>query len=287
MKVMVTGACGQLATELKRTVPAEVRLESLSIDQLCVTDRLEVLQVVEKADPDVVINAAAYTAVDKAEEEEPLATRINGDGPRHLAEAVAGTQSRLVHVSTDFVFDGTLSRPYRTDDATNPISAYGRSKLAGELAVRQVLGSEALVVRSSWVYASHGKNFLGTMLRLMSERGRVGVVADQVGSPTWARTLASGIWNLVLQEASGTHHLTDAGVASWFDFAVAIRELGVARGLLDETVVVDPIRTVDYPTPAARPSYGVMDKTDTFNLLGGSTPHWRSALACCMDELKS
>ena len=287
MKVLVTGAGGQLATELERTTPHEVRLEALSIEQLCVTDRAQVLETVQAARPDVVINAAAYTAVDKAEEEESLATRINGDGPRHLAEAVAEHSGRLVHVSTDFVFDGKASHPRRPEDITNPLSAYGRSKLAGEIAVREVLGSDALVVRTAWVYAAHGSNFVRTMLRLMSERGEVDVVADQLGSPTWARTLATSIWRMVELDARGTHHLTDAGVASWYDFAVAIRDLGQQNGMLENGISVRPIRTEDYPTPAARPLYGVMDKTDTFNLLGGPTPHWRSALANCIDEMNT
>ena len=287
MKVLVTGAGGQLATELERTVPGGVELEALSIEQLCVTDREDVLRTVGAARPDVLINAAAYTAVDKAEEEEALATRINGDGPRHLAEAAAEHGSRLVHISTDFVFDGKASRPWRPDDAAKPISAYGRSKLAGEIAVRQLLGRDVLVVRTAWVYAAHGSNFVRTMLRLMADRGEIGVVADQLGTPTWARTLATSIWKMVELDARGTHHLTDAGVASWYDFAVAIRDIGVLKGMLPNTVKVRPIRTEDYPTPAARPSYGVMDKTDTFSLLGGPTPHWRSALADCLDEMNT
>ncbi len=278
MTTLVTGAGGQLATALARRQD----VVALAASDLDITDRDQVHVCLCEVRPQLVINAAAYTAVDRAESEPNRAFAVNRDGVRHLAEACLKTDARLVHVSTDFVFDGTASHPIPPDAATRPLSVYGQSKLEGEVACREILGDKSLIVRTAWVYAAGHPNFVTTMLRLMQERDELGVVADQLGTPTWAETLAQGILDLVELGANGVHHLTDAGVASWYDFAVAIEELGRAYSLLDRPCRIRPIRTADYPTPATRPSYGVLDKTATFNLLGRVTPHWRESLGTCL-----
>lgn len=284
MKVLVSGKGGQLATELERTLPSGFQLVALSSEQLDITDRSAVLDRMSAENPDLIINAAAYTMVDKAETDEELATMVNGAGPGNLAQAANDVGSRFVHVSTDFVFNGRNHRPYLVNDQPDPVSAYGRSKLAGEQIVQRILGNRALVVRTAWVYASHGGNFIRTMLRLMSERDEISVVADQVGSPTWARTLAASIWKLCEADVTGMHHVTDSGVCSWYDLAVAIRDLGVGKGLLNGATV-RPIRTEDYPVPAPRPAYSVLDKTVTAKAIGEDFPHWRASLDQCLDEI--
>ena len=277
MKALVTGAGGQLATELLAAPPRGWTVEALSEVELDIRDLAAVRAAVTTSAPDVVLNAAAYTAVDKAESDSELAYAVNRDGAANLALAATQAGARFAHVSTDFVFDGAASRPYRPDDATGPLGVYGASKLAGETAVLEH-APQALILRTAWVYSPHGGNFLKTMLRLMAERGEVRVVADQVGTPTSATTLAAALWGLAVAGEIGLHHHTDAGVASWYDFAQAIGEDGHAAGLLAATPRVIPIRTEDYPTPARRPAYRVLDKTSTWEALGGPFPHWRAAL---------
>lgn len=280
MKMLVTGGGGQLASAMALR-PNTVVYAAFELD---ITSTDQVQAVLESERPDVVVNAAAYTAVDKAESETELAFAVNRDGVRHLAEACDRLDATLVHVSTDFVFDGTASTPIPPHAEARPISAYGRSKWEGEVACREMLGDRALIVRTAWVYAAGHANFVATMLRLMRSRSELGVVADQIGTPTWATTLADAIVRLVELEARGTHHLTDAGVASWYDFAVAIERIGRHRGLLDRPCSIRPIRTADYPTPAMRPAYGVLDKTQTFQALGEPTPHWEVSLESCLAD---
>ena len=235
--------------------------------------------------PTVIINAAAYTAVDKAESEPEVAQRINAEGPRHLAAAAREFGARLVHISTDFVFDGAASAPYRPDAATNPLSIYGRSKRDGERAVLETLPERAAIVRTAWVYAASGGNFVRTMLRIMRANGAVRVVADQVGTPTAARFLAEALWRIADNpEIRGIHHWTDAGVASWYDFAVAIAEEGAELGIVPPDVTVTPITTADYPTPARRPSYSVLDKRSLASY-GLSPSHWRKRLRAVLKEI--
>ena len=284
MKAVVTGAGGQLARELERTTPHEVELVSLSIEDLDITDQASVAKRIAMESPDVLINAAGYTAVDKAEEEEELAMLVNRDGVRYLALAANTSGAKFVHVSTDFVFDGMNSTPYEPNHTPNPLSAYGRSKLAGEVEVQEVCGEHGLVVRTAWLYSSHGVNFFQTMLRLMKQGGLVRVVDDQVGTPTWAHTLASSIWSLHASGAGGIYHVTDSGMASWYEFAVAIRDLAVEKGVL-QGAEVTPIRTEEYPTPAHRPGYSVLDCSASSRVVGKPTPHWRTSLAMCLDEL--
>lgn len=273
MKVVITGASGQLGRELAHTVPSDHSVALLSSADCDVGDADAVRAMLVRMEPDVVINAAAYTAVDKAESEPGLAARVNTQGPAHLATG----KHRLLHVSTDFVFDGAKGSAYLPNDTPNPLSVYGNTKLSGEAPVL-ALGFRGLVMRTSWVYSSEGNNFVKTMLRLMQSRPEIGVVADQIGAPTWARDLARALWRSVdLPELCGLHHWHDAGVASWYDFATAIAEEGRALGLLDKPVQIKPIKTADYPTPARRPAFSLLDCTETWKALG-TPPHWRAQL---------
>ncbi|KPK53106.1 MAG: dTDP-4-dehydrorhamnose reductase [Thiotrichales bacterium SG8_50] len=278
MKILLTGAGGQLGREMHRTVPEAHELIALSSTELNVTDAVQIDRALAIHEPAVVLNAAGYTAVDRAETERERAQAVNGEGPGLLAQASVARGIRLIHVSTDFVFDGKKGSPYLPDDSPNPLGVYGETKLAGERAA-MAADSGVLVVRTAWLYSGHGQNFVNTMLRLMRERSSVGVVADQVGTPTWARGLARALWRAVdLPQMQGIHHWTDAGVASWYDFAVAIQEEAQAWGLLDRAIPIRPIRTQDFPTPARRPAYSVLDKTATWGELGITPPHWRVAL---------
>ncbi|WP_448586841.1 dTDP-4-dehydrorhamnose reductase [Thermaurantiacus sp.] len=283
MRVLLTGASGQLGRALAATRPAETTLIACTRADLDIGEAGAVARVVAEVRPDALINAAAYTAVDRAESNLEEAMRVNGHAPGWLAAAASRLGAAFVQVSTDFVFDGSAPVPYPPDARPAPLGAYGRTKLAGEEAVRAAHPSP-LIVRTAWVYAAEGQNFLQTMLRLMAERGEVRVVADQVGTPTHAASLARALWGFLGAGATGVFHWTDAGVASWYDFAVAIAEEAHARGLLPREVAVRPIRTIDYPTPARRPAWSVLDKTAAFALLGPAR-HWRAELRSALDQL--
>ncbi|HSF12904.1 MAG TPA: dTDP-4-dehydrorhamnose reductase, partial [Erythrobacter sp.] len=230
--------------------------------------------------PDVIINAAAYTAVDKAESEEALARAINSVAVATMVEAMAGTGGRVVHVSTDYVFDGHSAQPYVTLAERNPQSVYGRTKAEGEDHLR----AEDLLVRTAWVYEVGGANFVRTMIRLMNERDELSVVADQTGAPTWATGLARTIWALVEKGATGTFHHCDDGVATWHDFAVAIAEEAHALGLISRIPTIRPITTAEYPTPARRPAYSLLDCSATRALLGDTPVPWRDNLRLMLKE---
>jgi dTDP-4-dehydrorhamnose reductase len=286
LTVLITGAGGQVGRALLHTAPATFQVSGVSHGELDIGDAKAVSEYFRLHSPDVVINAAAYTAVDRAESEPDLALRVNGEGPRNLAAAARDSGARLVHISTDFVFDGAGSMPYRPDAPTGPLSVYGVTKLAGEKAVLEVLPERSVLVRTAWVYAADGTNFVRTMLRVMNANRAVRVVADQVGTPTAARGLAETLWKIVAQpQIAGIHHWTDAGVASWYDFAVAIAEEGASLGLVPADVTVAPIATVDYPTPARRPSYSVLDKT-SLTSLGLVPTHWRARLRGVLGEMQ-
>lgn len=280
---LIVGGKGQLGRGLAATAPAGTRIVSHDVDTLDITDRSAVAAVVAAVRPDVLLNAAAYTAVDKAESDEAAALAVNATAVGILAEAARAVGAGFVHVSTDFVFDGAAGIPYAPDAPTNPLSAYGRTKRAGELAA----GDDALIVRTAWVYAPTGGNFVRTMLRLMAERPEVRVVADQIGTPTYAPDLAAALWTMAGKNARGLHHYTDSGAASWYDFAVAIQEEALAAGLLDKAVPVLPIATADYPTPAKRPFYSVLDKSSTNALLGAPAPHWRANLRRMISAIRA
>jgi dTDP-4-dehydrorhamnose reductase len=284
VRVLVTGASGQVGRALAALAPAGVSVRGLTHAELDVTDAEAVSRTVAQQRPDVIVNAAAYTAVERAEDEPERAQAVNADGPAHLARAARAHGTRLIHISTDFVFDGAASLPYAPQAPTHPLNVYGRSKRDGEEQVLALLPGNALVLRTSWVYAAWGTNFLQTMLRLMRERGAVRVVADQVGTPTSARSLARAIWQITARaQLAGIHHWSDAGQASWYDFALAIAEEGRRGGLLEGEVSVTPIRTDEYPSRARRPRFSVLD-TRSLAVLGAPRP-WRVELAAVLREL--
>ena len=285
MKVLLTGAAGQLGQALIASRPPEVELIACSRGELDLADADACRAAVQQHRPDWVLNAGAYTAVDKAESEPELAAAVNAGAPAAFGEALAATAGRLLQVSTDFVFNGAQGSPYRPEQPLDPLGVYGATKAAGEAAALQLPGARLL--RTSWVYGPVGKNFCLTMLRLHALKAAageaLGVVADQVGCPTSTLTLAAACWRAtgVGADPSGPCILqwSDAGVASWYDFAVAIGELGVEAGLLERAARVKPLTTADYPTPAQRPSYSLLDCTASRVALGLEPLHWREGLA--------
>jgi dTDP-4-dehydrorhamnose reductase len=286
MKVLITGKGGQLAWELEQLAPETYDVISVGIDELDITDESKVADFIAANKPDLVINAAAYTAVDQAETDSELAYAVNELGVKYLARACKEIAARILHVSTDFVFDGTSTTPYQTDAQPNPLGVYGASKLAGDTALQEILPEASVIVRTAWVYSVNGNNFVKSMLRLMQEKPQLGIIYDQVGTPTWAKGLAQWLWCIAGKpEVTGVYHWTDAGVASWYDFAIAIQELGIEKGLLDKSIPVLPIPTIAYPTPAKRPAFSVIDKTSAEEVSGLQTIHWRKQLSAMMDGL--
>ena len=282
MKFLIAGAGGQLGRALQAHIPTGASAIAPPEADFDITDAARVAAVVAASGATHLVNAAAYTAVDKAEADLEAARRINVDAVATLAAAARAAGIGFVHVSTDFVFDGNASTPYAPDAPTSPIGVYGETKRDGEIAA----GSDALIVRTAWVYAAAGNNFVKTMLRVMAERDEVRVVADQIGTPTHADGLARTIWALAAAGSKGNFHWTDAGAASWYDFAVAIQEEAVAAGMLARAVPVIPIRTQDYPTPAKRPAYSVLDKSSTWAITGPAR-HWRCELRDCLAMMKA
>ncbi len=277
MRVLVTGAAGQLGRALIAAAPAGDVVKASTHAELDVAQEAAVRAVFAGFAPELVINAAAFTRVDDAERDPGTAERANAAGPAVLAAACRAAGAWLTHVSTDFVFDGRQSHPYGTDARAAPLSVYGRTKLAGETAVLRELGERGTVVRSSWLYSAAG-GFAGRMLGLMRTKPELRVVSDQVGAPTHAAGLAGVLWALSVRRAHGLWHWCDSGVASWYDFAVAIAEEAVRASCLPAAPPVFPVGTADYPTAAARPAYSVLDKRATEKLLGVTAPHWRVAL---------
>lgn len=285
-KVLITGAGGQLGRELLARVPPEWAVVACTSRDLDISDRPAVERVLSAVRPSAVINTAAFTRVDDAEREASRAHAVNAEGAGNVAWGARQSGARLIQVSTDFVFDGKQGHPYAPGDPPCPLGVYGRTKLAGEELIREYTGGAALIVRTAWVYAAHGHNFVHTMLGLMRDRESVDVVADQVGTPTWARSLARALWVAVgRSDLNGVLHWTDAGVASWYDFAVAIQEEAQAIGLLQRPASVRAIRTQDYRTVSPRPPYSVLDKSAGWAALGGPAPHWRANLRLMLREL--
>ncbi|MBB5543050.1 dTDP-4-dehydrorhamnose reductase [Paraburkholderia fungorum] len=295
MKILISGCDGQVGWELQRSMAVLGEVIGLNRLQLDLAQPGSAAAVVERMSPDVVINAAAYTAVDNAESEEAFATRINGEAVGELACAARDAKALFVHYSTDYVFDGTKSSPYLEDDTTSPLSAYGRSKLAGERAIRQA-GGDWLVFRTTWVYGVRGKNFLRTMLRLAASREELSVVGDQLGAPTSARMIADATAHIVAQcmqerraEAefeSGLFNLTAAGVTTWHGFAEAI--IDAARARTPSAVVtrlVKSISTAEYPTPARRPLNSLLDNGKLTSRFDIFRPDWRDAMHLVLDDL--
>ena len=279
MKTLLIGCNGQLGHSLADTAPENMQIIGLDLPELDITDASAVLETCRETRPDVIVNAAAYTAVDQAESENALATSVNVEGPRNIAVASRDVGARLIHISTDFVFDGEASTPYKADAATNPLSVYGQTKRDGELAVLEETSGSAVVIRTSWLYSKTGGNFVKTMLRLMSERDELGVVADQFGSPTWANSLAEAVWAFVdAPQHSGIFHWADRGETSWQEFAVAIQEEALSLGLLEKAIPIRAIKTADYPTAATRPLYSVLDCSSTHAALNMLPAEWRTNL---------
>ena len=285
MKILLTGAGGQVGRAFCTLAPAGASVAALTHADLDITDAAQVQRAVAAHAPQWIVNAAAYTAVDAAESARAAAHALNASAVGYLAQAATRAHARLVHLSTDFVFDGRASNPYEPDALTAPIGVYGATKLAGE---QQALADDApsIVVRTSWVYAAYGQNFVRTMLRLMAAKPEVRVVCDQIGSPTWASGLAQILWRMIEIDApGGIHHWCDAGVASWYDFAIAIQEEALQRGILAQAIPVLPIRSAQYPTAAKRPAYSVLDADRTRALTGAPAVHWRAQLRKMLDEL--
>ena len=286
MKVLIAGVGGQVGCALLESVPDEVELLGRSHKELDIADAGAVSACVRELAPDVIVNAAAYTAVDRAESEPDLARRINTDGPRHLAVAAREANARLIHISTDFVFGGNSSTPYRPDSPTGPVNVYGLTKRDGEDAVLRAHPDGSLILRTAWVYSAGGSNFVRTMLRVMRSKGAARVVSDQIGTPTSARSIAEVVWRAVAQpELTGVHHWTDAGVASWYDFAVAIAEEAAQLRLVSPQVTVTPISTSQYPTAALRPKFSVLD-TSSLGAMRINAVHWRMRLRGVLGEMR-
>lgn len=285
-RILITGADGQLGTELQKTGPKNFELLALGRDQLDLGAAEPIADTISQFKPTAVINAAAYTAVDQAEEEPEVAEQINSLAPGYLAVACRKNRALLIHISTDFVFDGLGNVPYKPDSKTSPLGSYGRTKLLGEEKILEAL-STALIVRTSWVYSAYGKNFVKTMLRLMQERDTVRVVEDQIGAPTWARGLAEMLWaSLSKDNIRGIYHWSDEGICSWYQFAKAIAEEAVKIGLIKRCAQVEPISSKNYKTLATRPHYSVLDCSSTIRDVGISPIPWRSQLKSMLEDLK-
>ena len=286
MKALVFGGRGQLGRALQAGALAGWEIDGFDLPECDITDEAATRRMIADGGHDIVINAAAYTQVDKAEAEAELAQKINGDAAGWMASECAVSEKAFVHISTDFIFGGAHSSPIKADAKAEPLSVYGKTKLAGELAVHAAM-PDALIIRTSWVYAAVGANFVLTMLRLMKDRDELSVVADQVGSPTSATDLAAAVMALAEAGAKGMFHFTNTGDCSWHEFAVAIAEEAHTTGLLSSIPQINPITTADYPTPAARPAYSVLEKKATWDVLGKPARHWRAALRDILKEIKA
>lgn len=289
-RILITGIDGQLGEELQRVLSGVENLELIGVgrDRLDLSLPETIRQTVRQIQPHIVVNCAAYTAVDKAESEPELAHQVNGSAPGILAEELQKLDATLIHVSTDYVFDGTQSHPYQETDPTHAIGVYGASKLAGEQAIQQT-DARAIILRTAWVYGVGGiGNFVKTMLRLGGDRPELRVVADQIGSPTWTGDIANAIAGLIAQhrDLSGIYHFTNSGVASWYDFAVAIFEEAQKLEFPLSIERVIPITTAEYPTPAKRPAFSVLAGQKIASVLGQPAPHWRHSLRQMLAELK-
>jgi dTDP-4-dehydrorhamnose reductase len=286
MKILVTGSKGQLGNELRECVPTvpEHQFTFIDIDELDLTDKNETDLYFRQNSFDGIIHCAAYTAVDKAEQERDRAISLNAGVPAHLAEIAGLKGIWLIYISTDYVFDGIAFKPYTEEDQENPLSLYGRSKFEGEVAILRSK-SKGIILRTSWLYSSFGNNFVKTILNKARQTGDLRVICDQVGTPTYARDLANAIITLIPEinkiKTTELYHFSNEGVASWYDFAVAIIELsGIPCS-------IQPVETKDYPTPATRPLYAVLNKGKIRKRFGIKIPYWRDSLKECMEKIKA
>ena len=283
MRILVTGSNGQLGSEMVALQPQETHHQwfNLDINELDITDKNAVEQFVVNNKIDGIINCAAYTNVDKAEEDVALCYKVNRDAPQYLAQAIEKVGGFIIHISTDYVFDGTNNIPYAEQDKPNPVTIYGKSKIEGEQYVCESC-KQHIIIRTAWVYSSYGKNFVKTMIKLGKEKPNLGVIFDQVGSPTYARDLAKTIITIVNQDIiPGIYNFSNEGVISWYDFTKNIHQLANIT-----SCKVAPIHTADYPTLAQRPHFSVLDKTKIKNTYNIEIPYWRDSLEECIQLLE-
>jgi dTDP-4-dehydrorhamnose reductase len=283
--ILITGADGQLGQELQLLLKnKEYNVIAVNKAALDVSNKQTVTDFFEKNAVDVIINCAAYTAVDKAEGEVEKCYSINEEGAKNLSEICKKTNAIFIHISTDFVFDGSASKPIQETEHTHPLSIYGKSKLAGEQAIA-ASGCKFIIIRTSWLYSSFGANFAKTILRLAKDRDSLGIVCDQIGSPTYAADLAAAIEKFISnpksEELTGIYHFSNSGVASWYDFAVAI------KNIRELSVSIKPIETFEYPTPAVRPSYSVLNCRKIKQTLEMEIPHWQESLTKCLSKIEN
>ncbi len=291
MRVLITGALGQVGQELMLSAPASWQVSGFGSKELDISDAQKVLDTVQQLQPQLIINAAAYTAVDQAESDLSRAYAVNQHGAHNLAQAAQSVDCPLLHISTDYVFDGQHNQPYTEHDTAAPNSVYGDSKWQGEQAITAICRKH-IILRTSWVFGLHGNNFVKTMLRLGRERDALSIVSDQVGGPTSARSIAQALWQIAQQYQSsgdgpwGTYHFSGAPTCSWYDFAEEIFAQAAALQLITKVPELKPINTHDYPTPAQRPAYSVLDNTKLNEHLNIMQSHWKTELALMLQALK-
>ncbi len=285
MKILITGANGQLGHEMRNVLEAEMPGHTLytDIEDLDLTNAKTVAAYVTKNEITHIVNCAAYTAVDKAEEDKALCAAVNVDAVKNIANAADAVGAKVIHISTDYVFDGTAHRPYKESDKVNPISQYGTTKRTGETALIALV-PDSIIIRTAWLYSPYGNNFVKTMIRLGKERPTLKVVSDQVGTPTYALDLAKAIYKILIshQWVEGIFHFSNEGACSWYDFTKSIHRIA---GIRDCEVV--PIPTEDYPTAAARPAYSILDKSRIKATYGITIPHWEESLADCIKRIQN
>jgi len=279
MRTLVLGCKGQLGQSLAGTVPENTDIIGFDLPELDITDAAAVTTICRQYSPDVVVNAAAYTAVDQAESEPEIAASINVEGTRNIAAAACQVDAKFIHISTDFVFDGDSTTPYRSDAVTNPLNVYGRTKRDGELAALEETSGAAIIIRTSWLYSKSGTNFVKIMLRLMNERDELSVVVDQLGTPTWADSLAEAVWAFARTPGHrGVFHWSDGGETSWHGFATKVQEEALSLGLLNKAIPIHAIGGKDYPTAAKRPLYSVLDCSTTHEAINLRPAKWEANL---------
>ena len=285
MRVLILGAAGQVGTALQQSTPQGITVIPRDVPHIDIRDRLDLIRALDDARPNVVINCAAYTRVDDAEKDRDEAMAVNGVAPGLIAELSINAGARVIHISTDYVFDGTAHSPYATDAEVGPLNVYGATKLEGE---RRVLATspETVVIRTAWVHSGGGTNFIKTAVRLLSGGTPMRVVDDQIGTPTRALHLAIALWSVVGRpDVRGLHHFTDAGVASWFDVAAAVLDTLSDANRLGSGASVSPARTEEFPRPARRPEFSVLDKHASWKAIGYEPPHWRHGVIASTLEL--
>ncbi len=286
MKILITGAGGQLGHETQLMLQHKgINTIGIGRKDVDFSQPEQVAEYIASQRADWVINCAAYTQVDKAEENAELAFQVNRDAAQAVAEGVQSYAGRLLQVSTDFIFDGRQSHPYREHDRANPLGVYGQSKWEGEQAVQKIL-PDATILRTAWVYGIHGHNFVKTILHLASEREELGIIDEQIGSPSWTFDISQAMYTLIEKECTGIYHFSNEGVASWYDFALALINEAQSLGMKLKIKHTKPIPASAYPTPAARPAYSVLSKEKIRGLLDYDIPHWRDSLKTMLKELK-